>query len=211
MKTALIDLTTMGIIFVHSSPNLSKIKWEMSMMRSCVLDTNVFRIPPSAPLYSQITNETVQEQFYVTGRGYKVDLGNADLKNRYFTEKQTTAQLIYPLVKALTDNLYTRSIAYIEDHALPMDDTIAVAILESDPATHSYSAGVLEYASTLEITPQQAYQELKIDYETVHGIKMRVYAVSKKYASLIRSVSNKEQADALLQQINQQLYLETFL
>lgn len=210
MKTALIDLTTMGIIFVAHG-NLSKVKWEMSMMRSCVLDTNVFKIPPSVPLYSQITNETVQEHFYVTGRGYKVELGHADLKNRYFTEKQRTAQLIYPLVKALTDNLYTRSIAYIEDHALPMDDTIAIAVLDSDPTAHRYSAGVLEYASTLEITPQQAYQELKLDYETVHSVKMRVYAVSKKYASLIRAVSSKEQADTLLQQINQQLYSETFL
>jgi hypothetical protein len=210
MKTTLYDLTTMGIIFVAHG-DLSKVNWEMSMMRACVLDTNIFKIPPFVPLYSQITNESVQEQFYVTGRGYKVELGNINLKSRYFTEKQQTAQLIYPLVKALTNNLYVRSLAYIEDHALPMDDTIAVAVLDSDPATDSYSAGVLEYASTLSITPQQAYQELKLEYQTVHSIKMRVYAVSKKYASLIRAVSTKDQADKLLRQINQQLYSETFL
>jgi hypothetical protein len=210
MKTTLYDLTTRGIIFVAEG-NVQKVRWEMSMMRSCILDTNIFRIGPGVPLYNTITNESIQDQFFVTGRGPIPMLGDINLKNHYFIEKQRIAKLIHPLVKALTNNLYSRSILYIEDNALPMDDTIAIAIINSDPDNSVFSPGVLEYASTLGITPAQAYLELKIDYETVHGIKMRVFALSKKYAALIRAVTTQEQADLLLAEINQKLYSETFI
>lgn len=210
MKTTLYDLTTRGIIFVAEG-NVQKVRWEMSIMRSCILDTNIFRIGPGVPLYNTITNASVQEQFFVTGRGPIPTLGDINLKNHYFIEKQRISKLIHPLIKALTNNLYSRSIMYIEDNALPMDDTVAIAIMNSNPNTSVYSSGVLEYASTLGITPIQAYQELKIDYETVHSIKMRVFALSKKYTSLIRAVTTQEQADLLLDEINQKLYLETFI
>jgi hypothetical protein len=210
MKTTLYDLTTRGIIFVVDG-NLTAAKWEMSLMRSCILDTSLSKLIPSLPLYNEITNTTVQEQFYVTGRGLNIAIGDENLKTYYFTQKQQTAFLIYPLIKALTTHLQSRSLTFIEDHALPMDDTIALAVLESDPNTETYSTGVLEYAATLDITPLQAYNELKLDYETVHSIKMRVYAITKKYVSLIRAVTTKEQADLLLAEINQKLYVETFI
>jgi hypothetical protein len=210
MKTTLYDLTTRGIIFVVDG-NLSAVKWEMSLMRSCILDTNLSKILPSSPLYNEITKVTVQDHFYIEGRSLNISIDDVNLKNYYFTQKQQTAFLIYPLIKALTSHLQSRSLSFIEDHALPMDDTIALAVLESDPTTETYSAGVLEYAATLDITPLQAYNELKLDYETVHSIKMRAYAVTKKYVSRIRAVTTKEQADLLLAEINQKLYIETFI
>ena len=120
----------------------------------------------------------VQDHFYIEGRGLNITIGDVNLKNYYFTQKQQTAFLIYPLIKALTSHLQSRSLSFIEDHALPIDDTIALAVLESDLNTETYSAGVLEYAATLDITPLQAYNELKLDYETTHSIKMRVYALT---------------------------------
>lgn len=210
MKTTLYDLTTRGIIFVVDG-NLSAVKWEMSLMRSCILDTNLSKILPSSTLYHEITNTTVKDQFFITGRGLNIEVGDVNLRNYYFTQKQQTAFLIYPLIKALTTHLQSRSLSFIDDHALPMDDTIAIAVLKSNPETDTYSAGVLEYAGMLDITPLQAYNELKLDYETTHSIKMRVYAVTKKYVSLIRSVTTQEQADILLAEIHQKLYAETFI
>jgi hypothetical protein len=93
----------------------------------------------------------------------------------------------------------------------PIEDTLAHEVLNSDPITNTFTHGILEYADILGITPEQAYTELKLDYETIHSIKMRAYATIKKYQSLIREVNTQEQADALSAEMEQKLLKETFI
>ena len=116
-----------------------------------------------------------------------------------------------PLVNLLMDAIARRSFNILNEYGIPMDDTIAVEISNSDPSTDSYSPNIIEYANTLDITPAQAYQELQLDYKTHHGIKMRTYATTKKYQQLIREVKTQEQSDSLLKEMRQKLILESFI
>ena len=207
MKTCLVDFTNKGIIYVIEHPN----KWQMSLLRTCIIDTGIWKIFPTHPLYKEINNNSIREKFYQGSKHDVVCLGNPHEINDYFLEKQRLAFLMMPAVQALINALHRRSFDILNEHGLPMDDTLAFEILNSDPNTGSFSSGVIEYANTLEITPLEAYQELKIEYESTHSIKMKTYAVSKKYQQLIRAIKTEEDSVRVINDITEKLVTDTYL
>ena len=211
MKTFLFDYTNFGVLCATVGQD-PKIRWDFNILRSCILDTNIGRVFPNSPLYSEFSNQICQQKFYVVDRGDNgVALGNPNEINEYFQHKQHKAQLILPLIQSLTSALYKRSFNTMNEFGLPMDDTLAWEIHKSLPDQDYYSPGVVEYANTLGIAPAEAYKELELEYQTIHGIKMRTYAVAKKYQALIREVNSVDDANTLAAEINQKLIKETFI
>lgn len=211
MKTFLFDYTNFGVLCAVTGQDL-KTRWDFSMLRSCILDTNISRVFPNSPLYQDFDNQSCQQKFYVVDRGLNgIALGDVNEMNSYFSAKQQKAQWILPLVRSLTDALYKRSFNSINEFGLPLDDTLAWEVSRSQPDINYYTPGIVEYANTLGITANEAYKELELEYQTIHGIKMRTYAVAKKYQNLIREVSSRDQAQELAKEINQKLIKETFI
>ncbi len=207
MKYALIDYTNFGVVFVSDSP----FRWTMTILRSCIVDTNIVKIMPSNPVYGSITNASIRDNFYYLDRAKGITLGDLKEANEIYYEKQHLARLMHPLIALLVDALSTRSLASLSEHGIPMDDTIALEVLQSKPESGEYSPGVLEYANTLDITPEQAYTELMLEYKTFHAVKMRTYAMSRKYQSLIRQVKTIDDANALRTEIQQKLINDTYI
>lgn len=207
MKTCLVDYTNKGVIYVFEHPN----KWQATLLRSCIVDTGIHKIFPQHQLYKEINNNSIREKFYQGSKKEIIGVGNPHEINDYFLEKQRLALLMMPPIRMLTDAFYKRSFDIINEHGLPMDDTIAFEILNSNPNTKTFSSGVIEYANTLDITPLEAYQELKIEYESVHSIKIKTYAVSKKYQRLIRAIKTEEDSVNLVNDITAKLITDTFL
>ena len=209
MKNFLYDYTNYGLVYV--SDNIVANKWQLTLLRSCLLDTNISRISDNNSLYADINNKSIREKFYYLHRTSGISLGNLHERNVYFEEKQRRALLMAPLVNLLMSAIVTRSFNTLNEYGIPMDDTIAFEVTQSDPAAGNFSSGIIEYAKALEITPMQAYQELQLDYKTHHAIKMRTYATTKKYTSLIRNVRTQEQANEVQQSIQQKLINDTFI
>jgi hypothetical protein len=207
MKTCLIDMTNYGVVHVIDYQN----KWHMSLLRSCIVDTVIGRIPANHSLYAELNNESIRQQFYQSTKIKKLYLGNAHEINDLFLQKQRLAPLMMPPILALTEALAKRSFDTLNEHGLVMDDTLAFEISNSDPLLEKWSYGVLEYANTMDITPQEAYTELRIEYESTHAIKMRTYAVSKKYQRLIRAIRTPEDSAGLVKEINEKLLTDTFI
>lgn len=207
MKTFLFDFTNFGIVYVSDTGR----RWQLSLLRSCLLDTNIGQVFPGNKLYENFNNQTITEQFYYLDRNNGISIGEQHEFNDYQFEKQQRARLMMPLIDKLTAAVSKRSFNSLNDHGIPMDDTIAFEVTQSDPVTGNFSSGVIEYATALEITPMQAYQELQLDYKTHHAVKMRTYATTKKYISLIRNVRTQEQADEVQASIQQKLINDTFI
>lgn len=207
MKTYLFDFTNRGILYVIDNPS----KWNISVLRSCLPDTSIARVSPKNPLYSNFNNVSIREKFYQSHRDAGIFIGDEKELNNIFLEKRRLAHLMMPVIITLTEALYKRSFNLLNEFGLPMDDTISFEVLNSNPETNSFSCGVIEYANTLEITPLEAYTELKLEYESVHSIKMRTYAVFRKYQSLIREIKTSEDATALINEINQKLVNDTYI
>jgi len=210
MKTFLFDFTNFGIVYVNENTN-NPMRWQLSILRSCLLDTGIARVFSFNPFYKELTNVALGDKFYFLDRPRGVAIGNQHEVNEYFLEKQRRAKLMMPLIDLLVNAVSSRSFSELNDFGIPMDDTIAIELMNSNPNTNEYSPGVIEYATMLSITPAQAYQELQLDYKTHHAVKMKTYATTKKYINLIRAVRTTEQANALLENINQKLFKDTYI
>jgi hypothetical protein len=210
------DYTNSGIIYV-SENNLPSMlhprnKWIFSILRSCILDTQVSRMPNTDSMYNELNNTSITNSLYMySAATNSVRIGNLHESNELFVEKRNKAQLIAPLATSLINMLYSRLWRTANEIGIEIYDTLETEIIKSDPTQHRYSTGILDYAETLEITPAQAYIEIKLECETYNSIKLRAYAVSKKYQKLIREVSTQSQADELLQEMQQKLVAETYL
>jgi hypothetical protein len=212
MKLYLYDSTNFGILYVYDRPNNSvdKDKWFFNILRSCILDTNFSRMLDRDPLYKNFNNQTVVNNLYVNTLSNNVRIGAEHEANLIFIEKRKRAQLIAPVVEKLVDVLYNQIIFnWANEIGINMQETLALEIMNSSPEDGRYASGILEYATALKITPEQAYTEIKLESETLNSLKMRVYTVSKKYQVLIRQIQTKEQATAMINQINQKLVADT--
>lgn len=212
MKSYLYDLTNFGIVYVYEYPtsSIDKTKWFFNILRSCILDTNVSRMLDNNPLYKNFNNQSVINNLFVLNVGKGVRTGMVHEINPIFIEKRNKAQLLAPIIEKLVEVLCNEIIfGWPNEIGIDVHDTLALEIMNSSPADNQYASGILEYAAALKITPEQAYTEIKLESETLNSLKMRAYTVSKKYQGLIRQVTTQEQADTLINEINQKLVLDS--
>jgi hypothetical protein len=216
MKTYLLDMTNWGIIYI-TEPFTQTPHWNVQIMKMCILDSEIGIINAGNPLYEKLNNTELAQNFYQRNRALNSGINNQIIRgtdnecNGYFLEKQRKAVLIGPLVALLTSSVKRRLLNRLATFDTQIEDTLAHEVLKSNPTTGTFTHGILEYADILNITPEQAYVELRLDYETIHSIKMRAYATIKKYQSLIREVNTKKQADDLYVEMEQKLLRETFI
>ena len=217
MKTFLYDLTNFGLIHVMDARDKIKTNWEVSIFKSCILDIGSSMISPKSPVYEELTSKALETNFFMLNRDYmssvhdKVFKGNGNETNEIFEHKKAKAKLIAPLITLLTDALTKRSLNKLVHSGFPMDDTLAFEIYNSNPDMNQYSPGIVEFAKTLEITPAQAYTEIQLEFQSAHSIKMRAYALTKKYQQLIRDVATADDANMLLEDMKQKLLRETYI
>ena len=215
MKTYLLDMTNWGIVYITDS-FMQNPNWNMQIMKMCILDTEVGIINAGNPMY-KLDNNELATHFYQRNRALTAGINNQIIRgtdnecNGFFLEKQQKARLIAPLIALLTSAVKRRLLNRLIKFDTPMEDTLAYEVLNSNPITSTFTHGILEYAEILGITPAQAYTELKLDYETIHSIKMRAYATIKKYQSLIREVNTTALANELYAEMEQKLLKETFI
>ena len=212
MKTYLYDYTNFGVLYVSEDTHMPayKAKWIFSILRSCILDTRASMLSPKHPLYDKFNNHLITKELYLNNLNGGIYPSSDNNINSFFIEKRKQAQIIVPLITELVDLLFSRLIrGWSNEIGIEIYDTLAIEILNSNPDTEEYSSGVIEYATTLDITPGQAYQELKLECETYNSIKIRAYAVARKYQNLIRNVKTQQQANELMLEIRQKLMHET--
>jgi hypothetical protein len=212
MKQFLFDHTNWGIICVFNQHG--RARWEASVMRFCILDTNFGMALPVNPEYNALNNSYIKDKFFQrtlqAGKGGFMPGVQNELNDLYI-QKRELASLMYPPIARLVELLHNRSLVNLNDYGTQMDDVLAHEVQTSNPEANQFSPGVMEYAKTLGITNQQAYTELKIEYETAYAFKMRSFAFMKMFQSKIRLIQNKADADAVLAEINSKLFIETMI
>lgn len=212
MKQFLFDHTNWGIICVFNQH--SRARWEASIMRFCILDTNFGMALPINPEYNALNNSYIKEKFFQrtlqAGKGGFMPGVENELNDLYI-QKRELASLMYPPIARLVELLFNRSLVNLNDYGIPMEDVLAHEVQMSNVEANQFSPGILEYAKTLGITNQQAYTELKIEYETSCAFKMRSFATMKMFQSKIRQIKTKADADAVLDEINSKLFIETMI
>jgi hypothetical protein len=212
MKQFLFDHTNWGIICVFNQH--IRAQWEASIMRCCILDTNFGTAHPVNPEYNALNNNYIKDNFIQrslqAGKG-GFSRGSVSEINDLYLRKRELASLMYVPIARLVELLHNRTLGNLNVFGTPIDDVLSHDVLTSNPELNYFSPGVMEYAKTLGITDQQAYTELKIEYETAYAFKMRSFAFMKMFQAKIRLIENKADADAVLAEINSKLFIETMI
>jgi hypothetical protein len=206
MKFVLIDYTNNGVLFVFESQDVNKLKWDFNILQSCILDTFSHGIPQNSP----VNSESIKNSFFIEVNNIQ-QIGNEQEINETFLYKKNKAKLIFPLISKLTEGLNKFSGKFINKFPFAIDDTLAHQLSKCDPNINYYSTDVIRYSSVVGMTPAEAYKEISLEVDTIHSIKMRMYATTKKYENLIREVTTQEQADILLEEIEQKLIRECLI
>jgi hypothetical protein len=204
MKFVLIDYTNYGVVFLHESQNVSKLKWDFNILKNCILDTHVVGTQNN---YNYLNNQFILNNFVYENRN-TFSVGDKHELNETFAIKQDKAALIFPIISKLTHALITQSFKHIPEFYFQIDDTLAYQLNKCIPENNEYSSGVIRYAQVVGMSNEEAYKELTLEVDTIHALKMRAYATTKKYENLIREVSTKERADELIEEIEQKLIRE---
>ena len=212
MKHFLYDHTNWGVLLVFNQGIRSR--WEATLMRYCILDTNIGAAMPTSPEYGSFNNRYIKENFLqrnlVNGNG-GVAKGKLTEINDMYLRKRELAQMMYPIVSLLVDAIFKRSYNILNEFGTPIDDVLAYEVEHSNPELDQYSPGVQEFAKTLNISNLAAYQEMKLEYETAYAIKIRAYAYMKMFQSKLRTIKTQQDADDLYNEVFHKLVTETMI
>jgi hypothetical protein len=77
----------------------------------------------------------------------------------------------------------------------------------SNPDQFKFSAGIIEYADMLSITPDRAFDELKFLFETQSRLKIKNLAVYKKYSEKINQSNDQSELDQCLKDFYKDCFL----
>jgi hypothetical protein len=77
----------------------------------------------------------------------------------------------------------------------------------SSPADSKYSAGIIEYADMLAISPDRAFNELEFLFETQSRLRIRNLAVYKKYSEKINQSNEQSELDQCLKDFYKDCFL----
>lgn len=209
MKIILIDYTNFGVLYTADYTGNNKVRWEFEILKNCILDTHVTFINKQN-LYDQINQSSIKSYLFKERQGI-IAQGNVYEMNETFKSKQRKAELIYPLIQKLTHAVSSKCLKFAPYFFVSIEDTIGFELMNSDPENNIFSAGIRQYATILDIPNEEAYQELLLTNQSINAIKMKAYSTTKKYERMIRSVETKEQADKVMESIEQKLIRETFI
>jgi hypothetical protein len=209
MKIILIDYTNFGVLYTSDYTGNNKVRWDFEILKNCILDTHVTFINKQN-FYDEINQSSIKTNLFKERQGI-ISRGNTYEINDLFKSKQRKAEMIYPLIQKLTHAVASKCLKYAPYFYVPIEDTIGFELMTSNPENNIFSTGIRQYASILDISNEEAYQELLLTNQSINAIKMKAYATVKKYERMIRSVETQQQADEVMLNIEQKLIRETFI
>lgn len=84
-------------------------------------------------------------------------------------------------------------------------------VAQSDPKAGSYSAGIHEYANISEISPDSAYNELKLMLDSIGLVKLRNMAWYRKYVNTINTLNTREDMKLAFSKIYNDIYTKALI
>jgi hypothetical protein len=189
----LIDHNNLGILWVSpeaSIINLLKYGFLEGSNRSIYPKTDsVGRVDKN----TFITVEDLEKHLYWTPSGIKEM--NANQLTDEFIENKRLAKLRAPMITKISNRVQS----LVKDKIIPMpfpnsfDSALQSAIDKSNPLENFYHRDIIEMADILGWTPEEAYKDTKLKLESSNSFKVKIYALTMKFANLVNTCTTEEQ------------------
>lgn len=92
-----------------------------------------------------------------------------------------------------------------------IESTLEFAIRDSDPENGVWSDGIQEYAQIVNVGPEVAYREVKLQLDNIQCVKMRTYAFMKMFADEINKITTNKEAEKMKTTIADKFLRDTWI
>ena len=197
MKNLLLDYSNYGILYVSNSfPVLNHLK-------KGLLDSEHRILHASNSAYSKVSREMFfddSQHFVIDKWGDAKPMSNDGI-NDFYLERRRLAKLRGPVMERLMNMAWSWG---AKTRITPWDtfeSEILHSFENSDPDTETWSESLTEYAFINHISPSAAYKELKLEYECIHSVKMRIYSTIVYFANKINKMDHTDQVQPMIDEI----------
>jgi hypothetical protein len=194
MKYILIYSGNNGLLYVGNNPIYA------NAIRQGLPDAEILTLYPVNKVYNKINRQEIfdSKKSWIFSRDtWDITEVDAALDDENFKKTKHYIQIRTTPIEWLMSRIHNDT---VKERIYPHDGfelNLAHAINRSDPTTSSWSPEILEYARIVGIEPEHAYKEIALHSESIHMIKMRVYAWQRYFLDKMSNVYTQEHADQI--------------
>lgn len=196
----LIDHNNLGILYVSQDVTV------VNFLKEGFLEGTVRTIFPSYLDSSQANPQTyIENQELSTRHVSWTNNGNklVNLPEEYITDDFLKNKKLAAIRAPFMTKLVSRVNGLLKDKSLTMpfphsfDSALQTAIDASNPQMQVWHRDILEMARILGWTPEMVYKDTKLKLESSNSFKVKVYALTNKFSSLINKCTTTEEIASL--------------
>jgi hypothetical protein len=198
MKYILTDVTNDGIIYIGDNLPTT------NLIKSGLADAEVWLLYSYHPCYNSISRKGLFEDrrmWRFNRNTFDVIEMSGEMLNEAYLEKLRLVRLRYTISERLMALVHVACLPAKTSPFEGFENNLAFAIAQCDPKTETWSNAIIEYAQINQIEPYVAYKEIKLKVESVHSLRMRVYAWQMYFNSLINNIKTQEDLDAVREEL----------
>lgn len=188
MKFALIDNTNNGLLGLCADSATCVV------LQRTMVDTVMRAYGPWHDQYEDMNRKFTEQEWFLSKQTWLFEPLLPGARNVLYEKRKALFALRMPLARRLTRLLADATLSASSSVWPYIENNIELALRECDPLLGVYGPSIVEYAQINEIEPSAAYREIKLKNDTMHSIKMRMFAWSERFTLALASVDTEEDA-----------------
>lgn len=206
-KIILIDYSNMGIVYIGDNVVAA------NYLKKGLVDTEIRILSRFHVGYNKIERRNIMEEdqhFILTRNSDVIPLPQEALNDAYLERRQLIKLRAF-LMERLCYYAWQVSSKVLISPWEGFENHIQMALEQSDIDSNIFSDSLEEYAYINNINPSSAYNELKLQAENIHSIKMRVYASLVKFSDRINSITEEGQRAQINEEILDRFWRDSWI
>ncbi len=207
MKTILFDYSNEGVLYVGENlPALNHLKFGM-------VDADLRVLGTASPGYNKISKAQLKDQtqhFQITKSNDIKEMSPESITDLYL-ERRRLARLRSPLIERACYSAWANS---TRGRISPWDgfeNNLENMLKECNPETQTWSDSLNEYAFINNLKPEHAYREVKLQFENIHSLKIRIYATLVYIVGKINAITSEDQVASVSEEITNRFWKDVWI
>lgn len=200
------DYTNDGIIWTGRKIAVA------NKIKEGLLDTEMSFLNEGHPAHDALASLDVQQgHFTWHSKSTSVSIMPNSVVNPVYLEKKRLAQLRSRIFPALYNISHWAARRTIVSPVAGIEADLKVCIDNSNPDTDQYDFNIVEYALTNNITPAEAYKELKLRIDNFATQRIRVYSQFEYFSKKINQTTTGPEMKVLYEEIVKKFIKDMFI
>lgn len=207
MKCFVYDLSNDGIVWAGSSLPIA------NKLRQGLLDCDLGVVYPiQKEMYSKLEDpELLKKELMWSHKSKSIDELPTNALNPLYSEKRRLAALRAPaFVKLIL--LANVVLKKIHDSPVPtVENDLAFALANCKPDRNEYDYSIIEHGLICNMSPAEAYKEIKLYVENMQTQKIRVHSYIEYFSKKVNSATTAEDLAVVVDEMNKKFIKDSYI